>query len=169
MIKIKKISDFNLNSKKVLVRLDLNVPFKNKKIMDETRIVSAIPTIKEILKKKGTPVIISHFGRPKGKRSDNFSLKKILPSLSKHLKKKIIFCKNCIGNDVEKVLKNIKIGQIVLLENLRFHTGETNNNYNFAKNLTKFCDIYINDAFSVSHRKHASVDKVTKLLPSGMG
>ncbi len=169
MIKIKKISDFNLNSKKVLVRLDLNVPFKNKKIMDETRIVSAIPTIKEILKKKGTPVIISHFGRPKGKRSYNFSLKKILPSLSKHLKKKIIFCKNCIGNDVEKVLKNIKIGQIVLLENLRFHTGETNNNYNFAKNLTKFCDIYINDAFSVSHRKHASVDKVTKLLPSGMG
>ena len=169
MIKIKKISDFNLNSKKVLVRLDLNVPFKNKKIMDETRIVSAIPTIKEILKKKGIPVIISHFGRPKGKRNDNFTLKKILPSLSKHLKKKIIFCKNCIGNDVEKVLRNIKIGQIVLLENLRFHSGETNNNYNFAKNLTKFCDIYINDAFSVSHRKHASVDKVTKLLPSGMG
>jgi len=169
MIKIKKISDFNLNSKKVLVRLDLNVPFKNKKIMDETRIVSAIPTIKEILKKKGIPVIISHFGRPKGKRNDNFTLKKILPSLSKHLKKKIIFCKNCIGNDVEKVLRNIKIGQIVLLENLRFHSGETNNNYNFAKNLTKFCDIYINDAFSVSHRKHASVDTVTKLLPSGMG
>ena len=91
MIKIKKISDFNLNSKKVLVRLDLNVPFKNKKIMDETRIVSAIPTIKEILKKKGTPVIISHFGRPKGKRSDNFSLKKNFTKSFKTSKKKNYF------------------------------------------------------------------------------
>ena len=81
----------------------------------------------------------------------------------------IIFCKNCVGVDVKKVLENVKIGQIVLLENLRFHNGETANNYNFAKKLTKYCDVYINDAFSVSHRKHASVDKVTKLLPSGMG
>jgi len=169
MVKIKKVSDFNLNSKKVLVRLDLNVPFRNGRILDQTRIVSAIATIKEILKKKGTPVIISHFGRPNGKRNNNFSLKKILPSLSKHLKKNVIFCNNCIGNDVKKVLENIKIGQIVLLENLRFHTGETTNNYNFAKNLTKCCDIYINDAFSASHRNHASIDKVTKLLPSGMG
>ncbi len=169
MEKIKKISDFNLNSKKVLVRLDLNVPFRNGRILDQTRIVSAIATIKEILKKKGTPVIISHFGRPNGKRNNNFSLKKILPTLSKHLKKNVIFCNNCIGNDVKKVLENIKIGQTVLLENLRFHTGETTNNYNFAKNLTKYCDIYINDAFSVSHRNHASIDKVVKLLPSGMG
>ena len=169
MEKIKKISDFNLNSKKVLVRLDLNVPFRNGKISDHTRIISSLPTLKEILKKNGIPVIISHFGRPKGKKNNNFSLKKIVSSLSKHLKKKVIFSKNCIGLEVKKVLENIKIGEIVLLENLRFHSGESSNNYNFAKNLTKYCDIYINDAFSASHRKHASIDKVTKLLPSGMG
>ena len=169
MEKIKKISDFNLNSKKVLVRLDLNVPFRNGKISDPTRIISSLPTLKEILKKNGTPIIISHFGRPKGKKDNKFSLKKILNSLSKHFKKNVIFCNDCIGLEVKKVLKNIKSGEIVLLENLRFHTGETSNNYNFAKNLTKYCDIYINDAFSASHRKHASIDKVTKLLPSGMG
>ena len=168
MTKIKRITDFNLNSKKVLVRLDLNVPFSNGKVLDQTRIISAIPTLKEILKKKGIPIIISHFGRPKGKKN-NFSLAKILPNLSYHLKKNVIFCKNCIGEDVKKVLENIKVGQIVLLENLRFHIGETNNDYKFAKSLTKYCDIYINDAFSASHRKHASIDKVTKFLPSGMG
>ena len=169
MGKIKKISDFNLNSKKVLVRLDLNVPFRNGKISDHTRIISSLPTLKEILKKNGVPVIISHFGRPKGKKNNNFSLKKIVNSLSKHLKKKVIFCKNCVGLEVKNVLENVKIGEIVLLENLRFHTGESSNNSKFAKKLTKYCDIYINDAFSASHRKHASIDKVTKLLPSGMG
>ena len=169
MEKIKKISDFNLSSKKVLVRLDLNVPFKNGKISDHTRIASSLPTLKEILKKKGIPVIISHFGRPKGKKNNNFSLKKIVSSLSKHLKKKVIFSKDCIGLEVKKVLENIKKDEIVLLENLRFHSGENSNNYNFAKKLTKYCDIYINDAFSASHRKHASIDKVAKLLPSGMG
>ena len=169
MIKIKKISDFNFNSKKDLVRLDLNVPIKNKKILDETRIISSIPTLKEIIRKKGVPVIISHFGRPNGKKNNLFSLKKICASLSKHLKKKIIFCNNCIGIEVKRTLDDVKIGEVVLLENLRFHSGETNNNKNFAKELSKYCDIYINDAFSASHRKHASIDNISKLLPSGIG
>ena len=169
MKKIKKISDFNFNSKKVLVRLDLNVPIKNKKILDETRIISSIPTLKEIIRKKGVPVIISHFCRPNGKKNNLFSLKKICASLSKHLKKKIIFCNNCIGIEVKRTLDDVKIGEVVLLENLRFHSGETNNNKNFAKELSKYCDIYINDAFSASHRKHASIDKIAKLLPSGIG
>ena len=169
MKKIKKISDFNFNSKKVLVRLDLNVPIKNKKILDETRIISSIPTLKEIIRKKGVPVIISHFGRPNGKKNNLFSLKKICASLSKHLKKKIIFCNNCIGIEVKRTLDDVKIGEVVLLENLRFHSGETNNNKNFAKELSKYCDIYINDAFSASHRKHASIDNISKLLPSGIG
>ena len=169
MVKIKKISDFNLHSKKVLIRLDLNLPIKNKKILDSTRVISIIPTLKEIIKKKGIPVIISHFGRPKGRRQNKFSLKQITRNLTDNLNKKIIFCKDCIGNDVRKVLENIKIGQIVLLENLRFHKGETKNDYNFAKELSKYCDIYINDAFSASHRKHASIDKITNFLPSGMG
>ena len=169
MKKIKKIKDFNLKSKKVLVRLDLNVPFRNGKVADNTRIISSIPTIKEIIKKGGIPVIISHFGRPKGKKNNNFSLKKITKSLSKHLKKKVVFCKNCIGPDVKEILNKIKIGQIVLLENLRFHKGESDNCGKFAKQLAENCDVYINDAFSASHRKHASIDKITNLLPSGIG
>ena len=169
MIKIKKISDFNLYSKKILIRLDLNLPIKNKIVLDNTRIISVIPTLKEIIKKKGIPVIISHFGRPKGKKQNKFSLKKIKKNLSYHLNKEIIFCNNCIGPDVKKILEKIKIGQVVLLENLRFHKGETKNDHNFAKELSKYCDIYINDAFSASHRKHASINKITNFLPSGMG
>ena len=161
MKKIKKIKDFNLKSKKVLVRLDLNVPFRNGKVADNTRIISSIPTIKEIIKKGGIQVIISHFGRPKGKKNNNFSLKKITKSLSKHLKKKVVFCKNCIGPDVKEILNKIKIGQIVLLENLRFHKGESDNCGKFAKQLAENCDVYINDAFSASHRTHASIDKIT--------
>jgi len=169
MVKIKKIHDFNLHSKKVLVRLDLNVPLNNNKILDNTRIKASLATLKEIIKKKGTPVIISHFGRPNGKVNKRFSLKKILKSLSKHLGKKVIFCNQCIGLKVKKVLKDIGPGQIVLLENLRFHKEETENSSKFAKDLSKYCDIYINDAFSASHRKHSSIDKITRFIPSGMG
>ena len=169
MSKIKKISDFKLNSKKVLVRLDLNLPIKNSKILDDSRVKAALPTINHIVKKKGIPIIISHFGRPEGKENNKFSLNKIRSCLSRHLKKKVVFCQNCIGPEVKKTLENVSFGQVVLLENLRFHKGETTNNNNFAKKLTKYCDIYINDAFSSSHRKHASIDKVAKLLPSGIG
>ena len=169
MLKIKKISDFNLKSKKVLVRLDLNVPFNNNKILDNTRIKASIPTLTEIIKEKGTPVIISHFGRPNGKINKKFSLKKILKSLSKHLGKKVIFCSQCIGSEVKRVLNNIKPAQVILLENLRFHNEETKNSSKFAKNLSKHCDIYINDAFSSSHRKHSSIDKITRFIPSGIG
>ena len=109
MVNIKKISDFNLNLKKVLVRLDLNVPLINGKISDHTRITSSIPTLKEIIKKKGIPVVVSHFGRPKGKKNNNFSLRKITQSLSRHLKKKVVFCNNCIGPDVKKVLSKNSI------------------------------------------------------------
>ena len=169
MVKIKKISEFNLNSKKILVRLDLNVPFNNNKILDNSRIKASLPTLREIIKKKGTPVIISHFGRPNGKVNKRFSLKKILKSLSNQLGEKIIFCNQCIGLKVKKILKNAEPTQVFLLENLRFHKEETKNNNKFAKDLTKYCDIYINDAFSASHRKHASIDKITKFIPSGMG
>ena len=169
MVKIKKISDFNLHSKKVLVRLDLNVPLNNNKILDNTRIKASLPTLKEIIKKKGIPVIISHFGRPNGKVNKKFSLKKILKQLSKYLGKKIIFCNQCIGLEVKRVLNNVKPGQVILLENLRFHKEEVKNSSKFAKDLSKYCDIYINDAFSVSHRKHSSINKITKFIPSGMG
>ncbi len=169
MLKIKKINNFNLTDKKVLVRLDLNIPFIKGKVLDDTRIKSAIPTIKEIIKKKGIPIVISHFGRPKGKRNKKFSLKKIINPLSKILRTKILFCNQCIGLDVKKILKKVKPKQIVLLENLRFHNEELKNDLKFAKKLSEYCDIYINDAFSVSHRLHSSVNKITQCLPSGIG
>ena len=169
MSKIKKISDFNLKSKKILLRLDLNVPVKNKKIIDDTRIKASLPTLMEIIKRNGVPIIISHFGRPEGKKEKKFSLKIILKSLSRSIGKKVIFCNNCIGSEVKKIINDAKPSQILLLENLRFHKEETENSSKFAKNLSENCDIFINDAFSASHRKHSSIDKITKFLPSGIG
>ena len=169
MLKIKKISDFNFKFKKVLVRLDLNVPTDNKKVTDDSRIKASIPTIKEIIKRGGTPLIASHFGRPKGKSVKKYSLKIVSKSLSKHLGQKVLFSKNCIGKNVQELINDCDSGQTILLENLRFHKEEQLNDTKFAKQLSQYADIYINDAFSVSHRKHASIDKITKFLPSGIG
>lgn len=107
-MKIKKVSDFNLNSKKVLVRLDLNVPFDNGKVSDDTRIIAAIPTLKEIIKKKGIPIIISHFGRPEGKKNKKYSLKRIVKNLSKKLGRKVLFCDECIGEKVKELSNKLK-------------------------------------------------------------
>ena len=169
MTNIKKISDFNFKSKKVLVRVDLNVPIKNGIVADATRIKAILPTLNQISRKGGICIIISHFGRPKGKKIGMYSLKKIVKPLSKYLGKKVFFCHYCYGNKVIQIINKLKPGEYLLLENLRFHKEETENNKNFAKKLSKFSDIYINDAFSVSHRMHASIDQITKFLPSGIG
>ena len=168
MLKIKKIRNFNLKSKKILIRVDLNVPTKNGIITDETRIKNIIPSLKKIISNDGLPVIISHLGRPK-KKDSKYSLKKIVKPLSKSLGKKIFFINDCIGINVVNALNKIKPGQILLLENLRFHKEEMMNDITFAKKLSKPFDIYINEAFSASHRNHASIDKITKFLPSGIG
>ena len=169
MSKLKNISKFNFRSKKVLIRVDLNVPLKKNIISDPTRIKAIVPTLKEISKKGGMSIIISHFGRPEGRRIEKYSLKKIVRPLSKYLSKKVFFCENCYGAKVKKILNKIKYGEYLLLENLRFHKEETKNNKNFAKKLSESSDIYINDAFSVSHRTHASIDQIRKFLPSGIG
>ena len=169
MTNIKKISDFNFKSKKVLVRVDLNVPIKNGIVADATRIKAILPTLNQISRKGGICIIISHFGKPKGKKIEMYSLKKIVKPLSKYLGKKVFFCQYCYGNKVIQIINKLKPGEYLLLENLRFHKEETENNKNFAKKLSKFSDIYINDAFSVSHRMHASIDQITKFLPSGIG
>ena len=168
MLKIKKIRNFNLKSKKILIRVDLNVPTKNGIITDETRIKNIIPSLKKIISNDGLPVIISHLGRPKKKHS-KYSLKKIVKPLSKSLGKKVFFINDCIGINVVNALNKIKPGQILLLENLRFHKEEMMNDITFAKKLSKPFDIYINEAFSACHRNHASIDKITKFLPSGIG
>ena len=159
----------NLSKKIVLLRLDLNVPLKNGLITDETRIDKIIPIIKFLIQKKSKIVILSHVGRPKGKINKIFSLRPICENLEKKLKKKIkLFDENIFELKKEDLFKNSQ-DQIVFLENIRFYVEEEKNDEYFAKHLASFADLYVNDAFSCSHRLHASVCKITEFLPSYAG
>lgn len=167
----------NLKNKNVLVRVDFNVPINNGKIEELFRIEAVLPTIKYLIKKKAKIILISHLGRPiafaqskKSKiKNKKFSLEPIAKYLSKLLKKNVKFIGDCIGENPKKEISKMKRGEVVLLENLRFYKGEEKNDINFAKELAKLADIYINDAFAVSHRVHASVEAITKFLPSFAG
>ena len=167
---MKKIEDKeDLSGKKVLLRLDLNVPLQDGEIQDETRIDKIIPTLKFLLKKKSKIIIISHIGRPKGKVISALSMKPICNNLENKLNQKI----NLISEDIKKIkdkdlFKNFN-GNIVVLENIRFYPEEENNNLDFAQHLSSFAELYVNDAFSCSHREHASVANITKFLPSYSG
>ena len=159
----------NLSEKKVLLRLDLNVPLKNGFITDETRIDKIVPVIEFLIKKKSKIIIISHVGRPKGEINKIFSLKPICENLEKRLKKKIrLLNDNIFKLKKENLFKNSQ-DQIVFLENIRFYKEEEKNDGSFAKHLASFADLYVNDAFSCSHRLHASVCKITEFLPSYAG
>ena len=159
----------NLNQKIVLLRLDLNVPLKNGIITDETRIDKILPIIDFLIKKKAKIVIISHVGRPKGKVNKIFSLYPICQNLEKKLNLKI----RLINDDIFKLKKEDLFkntyDQIIFLENVRFYKGEEDNDISFAKHLAGLGDLYVNDAFSCSHRAHASIDKITRFLPSFAG
>ena len=156
----------NLNQKKVLLRLDLNVPLNDGRITDSTRIDKIIPTIKFLLKNNSKIIILSHVGRPKGKVVDELSLKPVCEDLKKKLNQNIqLVTKNLKEIDSKELFKN-KIEKIVMLENLRFYEEEEENNNEFAKHLASLADIYVNDAFSCSHRAHASIFEITKFLPS---
>jgi phosphoglycerate kinase len=167
---MKKIEDKeDLLGKKVLLRLDLNVPLQDGEIQDETRIDKIIPTLKFLLKKKSKIIIVSHIGRPKGKVVSALSLKPICNNLENKLNQKI----KLISEDIKKIqdkdlFKNFN-GNILVLENIRFYPEEENNDLDFAQHLSSFAELYINDAFSCSHRAHASVDNITKFLPSYSG
>jgi len=158
------IDEVNLNEKKVLIRVDYNVPMLDGEITDDSRIVSTIPSIRKILKSGGSLILMSHLGRPKGKIDKQLSLQPVAERLSELLEEKVTFLPDCIGPKVKKHIAAIKPGEIILLENLRFHPGETKNNWGFAKKLAEHGDIYVNDAFAVSHRAHASVVGVPKML-----
>ena len=165
-----KIKDHgNLDEKKVLLRLDLNVPLKNGKITDHTRIDKILPIIEFLLKKNSKIIVVSHIGRPKGKVVKNLSLKPVCEYLEKKINKDI----KIIDDDIfklkkEDLFKNSK-DQIVFLENIRFYKEEEENDINFSKHLAKLADLFINDAFSCSHRAHSSVSKITEFLPSFAG
>ena len=159
----------NLSQKKVLLRLDLNVPLKDGLVVDETRINKIIPVINFLIEKKSKIIIISHVGRPKGKVDKILSLKPICENLEKKIKKKI----KLISENIFKLKKDDLFqdpdDQIVFLENIRFYKEEEENDTSFAKNLANFADFYVNDAFSCSHRAHASISKITNFIPSFAG
>ena len=159
----------NLNQKKVLLRLDLNVPIQNGKITDQTRIDKILPIINFLLKKKCKIIVISHVGRPRGKINNDLSLKPICENLEKKIKKEITLIKEDIFKlKKEDLFKNTE-NEIIFLENIRFYEQEEKNDLDFSKQLAKLADIFVNDAFSCSHRAHASVSKVAELLPSFAG
>lgn len=159
-----------LKNKKALVRVDFNVPLSDRgDITDDFRIKASLPTLRYLIKKKARIILISHLGRPEGKFVKKYSLKPTAKRLEKLLKRKVRFLPDCFGEKVEKEIKKMKAGEIVLLENLRFYKEEEENDKKFAKNLARLADIFINDAFSVCHRTHASIFEITEYLPSASG
>jgi phosphoglycerate kinase len=163
------LDDVDVTHKTVLVRADLNLPMQDGKVTDVTRIERLIPTINELKARQAKIILLSHFGRPKGQRSEKESLKHILPALSKVFGQPVLFANDCIGIEATRAAKALQPGEILLLENLRFHGEEEKNDATFAKALASLGDFFINDAFSCSHRAHASVVAITQVLPSFAG
>ncbi|MDP8230851.1 MAG: phosphoglycerate kinase [Candidatus Gorgyraea atricola] len=161
----KTIKDIEIKGKRVLMRVDFNVPLdKDLRISDDTRIRAALPTIKYAVEQGAKVVLMSHLGRPKGQVVDSMRLTPIAERLSELLGKPVKKLDECVGADVKKVVSGMKVGDVVLLENLRFHAEETKNNPDFAKKLAALGDVYVNDAFGTAHRAHASTEGVTKFI-----
>jgi phosphoglycerate kinase len=160
----KTAADVNVRGKKVLMRVDFNVPIESGKITDDRRIVQALPTIKDIVGRGGRLILMSHLGRPKGGPEPKYSLKPAATRLSELLGKTVLFCDDCIGPAVEQQAAALKDGDVLLLENLRFHKEEEKNDPNFCKMLAKLGDAYVNDAFGTAHREHASTFGVPQAL-----
>jgi 3-phosphoglycerate kinase len=167
---IKTIKDINVNGKRVLVRVDFNVPLDGVEITDDTRIVAALPTIRHLIEEGGRVILMSHLGRPKGEPNPEYSLEPVAKALAAKLGQPVAFSEDCIGEKAETAAAALEDGQILLLENVRFHKGETDNDPEFAKQLASLGEVYVNDAFGTAHRAHASTEGVTKFLsPSVCG
>jgi len=170
VLKIKRVQDVGIKSGSVvLVRVDYNVPMKDGKVSDDTRIKETEKTIKYLITRDAKIVLIAHLGRPKGKVDMKYSLKPVVEVVEKIMGTKVHFSDDCIGEKRAEVIKNMKNGEIVLCENLRFHEEEEKNDENFAKELAKGCDYFVQDAFGAIHRAHASTSSITKYLPSSAG
>ena len=166
----KTIRDVDVAGKKVLVRVDFNVPLDAEgHITDETRIIAALPTIEYLVGKGAKVILCSHLGRPKGQFKPEFSLAPVAKRLAELVDTKVVFATDIIGESAQKAVDEIKEGEIVLLENLRFHKEETDNDPEFAKKLASYADLYVNDAFGTAHRAHASTEGVTHYLPAVAG
>lgn len=163
---MRTISDINFQGKKVLIRVDFNVPLsKDFKVTDNTRIKAAIPTLEKVINDGGSVVLMSHLGRPKSGSEDNYSLRHIVFELEKLLEKKVLFISDCISEEGIEATQNLQNGEIALLENLRFYKEETEGSVEFAQQLSKHGDVYINDAFGTAHRAHASTAIIAQFFP----
>ena len=166
----KTVKDIDLKGKKVFVRCDFNVPMdENQNITDNTRIVAALPTIKYLLEQNCKIILASHLGRPKGEVKSEFSLKPVAKELSKLLGKEVIMANDVIGEDATTKAANLKDGEIMLLENVRFHREETDNDPEFAKKLASMAEVFVNDAFGTAHRAHASTTGIADYIPGVAG
>jgi phosphoglycerate kinase len=163
------LDDLDVKAKRVLVRADLNVPVADGRVTDDTRIVRQAPTIKELSEKGAKVIVLSHFDRPKGKVVPSMSLKVLVAPLEQALGRKVAFAEDCIGPTAQAAVAALKDGEVLLLENTRFHKGEEANDAEMAKQLASLGDIFVNDAFSAAHRAHASTSGVARLLPNAAG
>ena len=169
MLNKKSIRDFDVQDKKVLVRVDFNVPLKDGKVTDDTRIRAALPTIEYLINKGAAVILASHLGRPQGEIKTEFSLKPVAKYLNDLIGAKVSFCEDCIGDIAKSAAQKIDFGEVLVLENTRFHPGEEKNDIEMSKELASLAELYVNDAFGTAHRAHASNVGVAKYLPAAAG
>ncbi|MEM6658620.1 MAG: phosphoglycerate kinase [Pseudomonadota bacterium] len=165
----KTLDNMDLNGKRVLVRVDINVPVVDGVVTDATRIQRIVPTIRDILAAGGKPILLAHFGRPGGERRENLSLKQLVPTLQAAFGAQVLFAADCVGTEAELAAQELQPGQVLLLENTRFHAAETKNDADLAAGMARLGDIYCNDAFSAAHRAHSSTEAIARLLPACAG
>src|SRR4030065_1031271 len=169
MFNKKSITDVDVKGKRVLVRVDYNVPIKEDKVVDDTRIVAAMPTVNYLLEHGAAVILFSHLGRPRGGPSPKLSLKPVAAHLSGLLGKPVAFVDDCVGPLAEAAARALKPGEILVLENTRFHPEEEKNDLELAKKMASLADIYVNDAFGSAHRAHSSTEGVAHFLPAVAG
>ncbi len=165
----KTIKNIDVNNKKVLLRVDFNVPLKDGVITDDNRIKEEVPTIKYLLSHGASVIIMSHLGRPEGEVNLKYSLKPTVANLGEYLGLEVKFAPDCIGDEAAQMASELKSGEVLMLENLRFYAQEEENDEEFCKKLARLADVYVNDAFGTAHRKHASTYGVAKMLPNAVG
>lgn len=164
MANLPSLKDIDVTGKRVLVRVDFNVPMRDGMVSDESRIIAHLPTIEWLIKQNARVILASHLGRPDGVKDPRYTLKPVAQRLSRHLNQEVHFVGDCIGAEAEKAVNALKAGQVLLLENLRFHVEEEADNQGFAKQLAKMADVYVNDAFGTAHRAHASISGVPQYV-----
>ena len=167
--RLEAVTSADVAGKRVLVRADLNVPVRDGKVTDVTRLARLVPGLNALAERGAKVVVISHFGRPKGGPDPEYSLRPVAEELGRRLRRTVRFAPDCIGLEAEALVSALAPGEVAVLENLRFHTGEEKNDPAFAQALAKLGDIFVNDAFSAAHRAHASTDAVARLLPAYAG